>query len=67
MNIPGLSINLLPKVMVISVIANEELDIILTEITAKIGTGTAGDGKVFVYDVADAPRIRTGERGEKAI
>jgi nitrogen regulatory protein P-II 1 len=30
-------------------------------------TGRIGDGKVFVYDVDDAVRIRTGERGEAAI
>ena len=32
-----------------------------------INTGTYGDGKIFVYEVADAVRIRTGERGIDAL
>ena len=39
----------------------------LTDIYEALGTGTVGDGKVFVYDVVEVMRIRTGERGEKAL
>ena len=51
--------------------SNEETDEISEEIINlvidKINTGTYGDGKIFVYDVADAVRIRTGERGVDAL
>ena len=36
-------------------------------ISKRIPTGSYGDGKIFVYDVADAVRIRTGERGDDAL
>ena len=49
--------NLLPKVKV------ETIDLVIEE----INTGLYGDGKIFVYDVCDAVRIRTGERGVDAL
>lgn len=62
-----LNINLIPKIQVNAVIKDEGLENILFEIQSKISTGNVGDGKVFIYDVGDAMRIRTGERGNKAI
>jgi len=67
MNLPELNINLLPKIFVMTVIEDSELDEVLTDIYEALGTGTVGDGKVFVYDVVEVMRIRTGERGEKAL
>jgi len=67
MNLPELNINLLPKIFVMTVIEDRELDTVLTDIYEALGTGTVGDGKVFVYDVVEVMRIRTGERGEKAL
>lgn len=67
MNLPDLTINLLPKIFVMTVLEDEELENVLTDIYQALGTGTVGDGKVFVYDVIDVMRIRTGERGEKAL
>lgn len=67
MNIIGADINLLPKVMVFTVVPDDEIDDILADINSIIGTGKAGDGKVFIYDVQEAMRIRTNERGEKAL
>lgn len=67
MNLPDLTINLLPKIFVMTVLEDEELENVLTDIYQALGTGTVGDGKVFVYDVVDVMRIRTGERGEKAL
>ena len=61
------NINLLPKIQVNVVIEDEDLENFLREIKETISTGKAGDVKVFVYDVYDAMRIRTGERGTKAI
>lgn len=62
-----LNINLLPKIQVNAVIEDEILDDVLLQIKEKISTGSVGDGKVFIYDVYDVMRIRTGERGNKAI
>lgn len=61
------NISLIPKIQVNAVIKDEGLENILLEIQSKISAGNVGDGKVFIYDVGDAMRIRTGERGNKAI
>ena len=55
------SINLLPKVKVETVVADEKADLIIDDIVKEISTGNYGDGKIFIYDVEDAVRIRTGE------
>ena len=67
MNIIGEDINLLPKVMVFTVVEDGVTEDLLADITNVIGTGKAGDGKVFVYDVDEAMRVRTNERGESAL
>lgn len=58
---------LLPKLRAECVVTDEEAEVIIRQVCKEIRTGNYGDGKVFVYDVADAVRIRTGERGEKAL
>jgi nitrogen regulatory protein P-II 1 len=56
-----------PKIK-IEIIALEALvPRIIAAITEKAKTGKIGDGKVFVYDIAQAIRIRTGEEGESAL
>ena len=40
---------------------------IIENVVEQINTGNYGDGKIFVYDVEDAVRIRTGERGMDAL
>ena len=40
---------------------------IIKRVVDEIQTGTYGDGKIFVYEVQDAVRIRTGERGSNAL
>ncbi len=40
---------------------------LIDKIVKEINTGNYGDGKIFVYDVQDAVRIRTGERGQEAL
>ncbi|MCH4072293.1 P-II family nitrogen regulator [Pseudoramibacter sp.] len=67
MNFMGDDINLLPKILVFAVVEDEEVEGLLADISTAIGTGTNGDGKVFVTDVLDAMRIRTNERGSDAI
>ena len=60
-------LNLLPKVNIMTVVLDEDIEDILTDIHANISTGNVGDGKVFVSEVCDVMRIRTGERGEKTL
>lgn len=61
------NVNLLPKVKVETVVSEELVDSIIDKVTKEINTGNYGDGKIFVYSVEDAVRIRTGERGEDAV
>lgn len=60
-------VDLLPKVKVELVVADELVDKVVATIKDTAKTGRIGDGKVFVSDVADGIRIRTGERGESAV
>ena len=60
-------VNLLPKIKVETVVAEESAEALIDKIVKEINTGNYGDGKIFVYDVEDAVRIRTGERGESAL
>jgi nitrogen regulatory protein P-II 1 len=60
-------VDLLPKVKVEIVIPAAREEEIVTALTAAARTGKIGDGKIFVYDVAEAIRIRNGERGETAL
>ncbi len=61
------NVNLLPKVKVETVVLAEMAEPIVEKIVSKINTGHYGDGKIFVYDVEDAVRIRTGEHGREAL
>lgn len=60
-------VNLLPKIKVETVVADEDADPIIDKITKEISTGNIGDGKIFVYNVEDVVRVRTGEHGSDAI
>lgn len=60
-------VNLLPKIKVETVVPKERADALINRIVSEINTGNYGDGKIFVYDVEDAVRIRTGERGQQAL
>lgn len=60
-------VNLLPKIYVITVVQDDIVEDLLTEIHERIGTNSAGDGKVFISEIFDVMRIRTGERGENAL
>lgn len=61
------NVNLLPKVKVETVIEPEAAEPLIEKIVSEIRTGRYGDGKIFVYEVEDAVRIRTGERGSDAL
>ena len=60
-------VNLLPKVKVETVVSEETAEIIIDKVVKEINTGNYGDGKIFVYEVQDAIRIRTGEHGQQAL
>ncbi len=61
------NINLLPKAKVETVVKDSVVDELVEGIINTVKTGQIGDGKIFVYSVEDAIRIRTGEKGEKAV
>lgn len=56
-----------PKVKLEIVVSDEGVEKVTTALREAAGTGKIGDGKIFIYPVAEAVRIRTGERGEAAI
>ena len=60
-------IDLIPKTRIELVVNDEELETILDVIVENARTGEVGDGKIFVSDVAEVIRIRTGERGADAV
>lgn len=60
-------VDLLPKVKVELVIADARVEEVIKTLTTAARTGKIGDGKIFVYDVAEAIRIRNDERGEAAL
>src|SRR6185295_10423078 len=57
------NISLLPKLKIESVVPSDVVDKTVDAIVAAAYTGETGDGRVFVIDVEQAVRIRTGERG----
>ena len=58
---------LLPKIKLEVVIAKEKVDEVIAAIVNTSKTGKFGDGKIFVFNVEDTIRIRTGERGGDAV
>jgi len=60
-------VKFLPKVKVEVAVSDGLLEPAIKAIEGAAGTGEIGDGKIFVFDLEDLIRIRTGERGETAI
>ena len=58
-------VDILPKIKIELVIPDKDCEKVIQTIVDEAKTGTVGDGRVFVFDVADAYRIRTGEKGDK--
>lgn len=61
------ALNLLPKVRVEVVVPDSMAEAAIQAFTETARTGEMGDGKIFVTEVLEAIRIRTGERGEAAL
>jgi len=61
------NVDLLPKVKVEMVVTAARSEEVVKALSEAARTGKIGDGKIFVYDVAEAVRIRNGDRGESAL
>ena len=61
------AVDFVPKVKVEIVVADDQLQKTLCTIMRAAQTGQIGDGKIFVSDLANAIRIRTGETGDDAV
>ena len=60
-------VDFLPKVKIEAAIQDGILDQVIEAIEKSAGTGKVGDGKIFVFDLEQVIRIRTGETGEDAL
>ncbi|HPJ95460.1 MAG TPA: P-II family nitrogen regulator [Deltaproteobacteria bacterium] len=60
-------VDFVAKVKVEIIVSQDMVDLVVEKITEAARTGKIGDGKIFIYDIEDVIRVRTGERGEEAI
>ena len=60
-------VDFLPKVKLEAAIADDMVDKVIESISKAANTGKIGDGKIFVYDLEQVVRIRTGETGTDAL
>jgi nitrogen regulatory protein P-II 1 len=61
------NVDLLPKVKLEMVVPDTRVEEVVSLLVTSARTGKIGDGKIFVYDVAEAVRIRNDDRGEAAL
>jgi|SRR5689334_1537934 len=61
------NVDLLPKVKIEMVVPAARADEVVKTLSTAARTGNIGDGKIFIYDVAEAIRIRNEDRGESAL
>lgn len=61
------TIQLQPKVKIETVVPDEGVEELIRAVAQAARTGEVGDGKIFVFNVEEALRIRTGEKGEEAV
>lgn len=60
-------VNFLPKIKIEVAVDDDKVDAVINAVSDAAKTGEIGDGKIFVYNLLDVMRIRTGERGKEAI
>lgn len=60
-------VKVLPKVSVRTVVSDNQSDELIDKLVSSLGSATFGDGKIFVRDIVEAVRVRTGERGDEAL
>ena len=61
------AVDLLPKVKVETVVTDDRVEEVTNMISAAARTGKIGDGKIFIYEVLEAVRIRNDDRGDMAL
>ena len=61
------TVDLLPKLKIEIVVSDARFEELLKTLTTAARTGKIGDGKIFVYEVAEAIRIRNDDRGDAAL
>jgi len=61
------AVEMLPKVKLEAVVSDKDADRVVDIIVSNARTGSIGDGKIFLIPVSDVVRVRTGERGERAL
>ena len=61
------TVDFLPKIKIEIVVKENELDDAIDAVIENAATGRLGDGKIFIHDVIDAIKIRTGESGESIL
>ena len=62
-----INMTLLPKIKVDIVVSEVPVDLVITAAKEVLYTGHIGDGKIFVYDVTNVIKVRTGEEGYEAL
>jgi nitrogen regulatory protein P-II 2 len=60
-------VDFLPKIKIEAAIDDSQVDQVIEAISSAAKTGKIGDGKIFVYDLQQVVRIRTGETGSEAL
>jgi nitrogen regulatory protein P-II 2 len=60
-------VDFLPKVKIEAAVTDELLEQVIEAISKSANTGKIGDGKIFIFDIQQAIRIRTGETGDDAL
>ena len=60
-------VDFLPKMKLEMILSDDQVDRAIEAIMSTAQTGKIGDGKIFVYNVEQALRIRTGESGDEAL
>ena len=61
------AVNFVPKIKLEIAVANDLVERVVDTILKTAATGRIGDGKIFVFDMMQAVRIRTGDRNEEAL
>ncbi|MBN2581220.1 MAG: P-II family nitrogen regulator [Pirellulales bacterium] len=61
------TVDFIPKVKIEAVVSDRDAPMVIETVARTARTGQVGDGKVFVFDLSEAVRIRTGETGENAL
>ena len=60
-------VDFIPKIKIEVVVAADQADVVVAKIREAANTGKLGDGKIFVFNVEEAVRVRTGETGTDAL